>query len=249
MIIWLASFPRSGSNFFSIVLNRVYGFRTHSIYSSKDFSEANAEDARRLRDLFGHAESSQSLTDLISDSKLHFVKTHGMPQDDAYPAIALVRDGRDALVSYAHFALYTEKNIQNPSRGEFEETLENLIRFEPFGGWSKNVGAWADRVGDDKVVRYEDLVRDPCTNIATALRRASVDYAARAAAIPSFDELHTALPWFFRRGRVGAWRDEMPARLHDLFWELHHTAMERLGYEPPVSGSCWTGNEQRHSGA
>ena len=35
---------------------------------------------------------------------------------------------------------------------------------------------------------------------------------------------------FFRRGKVGAWKDEMPEIMQQLFWDLHGETMEKLGY-------------------
>jgi hypothetical protein len=75
------------------------------------------------------------------------------------------------------------------------------------------------------------LVRDPAGETRRAL--ASLEVAAPdrlPAAPPSFDELHAAFPWFFRKGRVRTWREEMPPDLHILFWRRHGEAMHRLGY-------------------
>jgi hypothetical protein len=38
------------------------------------------------------------------------------------------------------------------------------------------------------------------------------------------------VPWFFRRGVVGTWRDEMPTSIQKLFLQKNGDAMERLGY-------------------
>jgi hypothetical protein len=49
--------------------------------------------------------------------------------------------------------------------------------------------------------------------------------------MPTFDYLHGEFPELCRKGKVGAWRDEMPADLQELFWERHREAMARFGYE------------------
>ncbi|MGH7198136.1 MAG: sulfotransferase domain-containing protein, partial [Candidatus Omnitrophota bacterium] len=116
-----------------------------------------------------------------------------------------------------------------------------------FGGWSVNVSQWLERASI--VIRFEDLIRDP---IASAERlRPFLDLGeARREKLPSFEDLRTKdMPYgsglqhgfsaqerefrrrrFFRRGAVGAWKDEMPEELHHLFWKRHRTVMERLGY-------------------
>jgi hypothetical protein len=50
--------------------------------------------------------------------------------------------------------------------------------------------------------------------------------------IPTFGELHGIDPEFFRRGVPGAWREEMPEELHELFWSMAENAegMVRAGY-------------------
>ena len=35
---------------------------------------------------------------------------------------------------------------------------------------------------------------------------------------------------FFRKGKAGSWKDEMPEYYRDLFWNYHGPMMERLGY-------------------
>jgi hypothetical protein len=46
----------------------------------------------------------------------------------------------------------------------------------------------------------------------------------------SFEVLNQLQPAFFRKGRTGAWREEMPPALHRLFWQRHGETMTALGY-------------------
>jgi hypothetical protein len=116
----------------------------------------------------------------------------------------------------------------------YEKALEEIIIGDRFGGWSRNVSAWINRVGYDCIVRYEELIKDP-VNIATAtLRRLGVHTRIQGASPPSFEELHRTVPWFFRKGKSGAWSEEMPARLLELFLERHGDTLLRLGYSERV---------------
>jgi Sulfotransferase domain len=188
------------------------------------------EDTRLLTRLVGQNELEIDLQSLASDNGFHFVKTHDLPGTDSSPAIVLVRDGRDAVVSYAHFLLKTEKGIENPTAADFEQALEHVIRSQEYGGWSQNVNAWADRVGDDNIIRYEDLISNPIDVSTGILHRFSLNGGPLFGTAPSFQELHVSIPWFFRRGVPGGWKDEMPGRLQDLFWTRSGDAMERFGY-------------------
>jgi hypothetical protein len=103
---------------------------------------------------------------------------------------------------------------------------------DSFGGWGPNVLAWQQRKSPTATIRYEDLVADPATVIETAMAALCKRPPIRCgASMPSFDELHGLMPLFFRRGRIGGWRDEMPGTIQELFWERHRQAMVRLGYE------------------
>ena len=231
MIAWLASYPRSGNTFFRILLHRVFGLPTYSVYSSAREAERLPEDSIRLMSLVGQPDWSSDIGKLQHDPGMHFVKTHDLPgPDNNSPAVVLVRDGRDALVSYAHFALKSEQGIDRPDRELFETTLDQIITGDHFGGWSSNVSAWIDRAGRDNVIRYEDLIEDPVNITAAALRGLGIDHGIEVASLPSFQELHAAVPWFFRKGRPGSWRVEMPQRLQNIFLERHGDVLRRLGY-------------------
>jgi hypothetical protein len=230
MIVWLASYPRSGNTFFRILLHRLHGFATHSVYSTAQTGVESPEDTRLLSKLVGQFEIECDLEALKADPALHFVKTHDLPGDDDSPAIVLVRDGRDAVLSFAHFLLKAVYGIDNPGKIELENTLEDVILGDTFGGWSRNVNAWADRVGNDMVFRYEDLIRDPVGVVGEGLHRFSLNGGPVKQAAPSFSELHEKVPWFFRKGKPGGWKDEMPPRLEKLFLDRHGEAFARFGY-------------------
>jgi len=37
-------------------------------------------------------------------------------------------------------------------------------------------------------------------------------------------------PNFLQKGKIGAWKEEIPGELHDVFWSLHAEGMNALGY-------------------
>jgi hypothetical protein len=230
MITWLASYPRSGNTFFRILLNRLYGVNTYSVYNDRIF-----EERPEVANLVGHRHTDRSVADMAASPEPCLLKTHDLPGDDAYPAIYLVRDGRDALVSYAHFALAFEAP-ESPANGAdaFLTMLRNLvISTEAFGGWSANVLAWANaRQAPTAIVKFEDLIADPIGMLEAAYRQLPLGSLPPrvGASVPSFDDLRGQLPAFFRRGLTGAWREEMPPDIHDLFWEHHFKAMAAMGY-------------------
>ncbi len=225
-MIWLASFPRSGNTFFRIMLHEVYGLSS---------SEYHLE-ARYPRD---------------PDYRNYpIVKTHLLPYqlepvDPDIPAVYLIRDGRDALVSIARH----RSDIIAPG-SDYATNLREAIIAENrtfFGGWSENVNQWRRRA--TIMIRFEDLISEPIASIES-LRRFMELPPPRTTEMPTIDQLrrrklpfappyHETLSpeelaqWqrkFFRRGKVGSWKDEMPESLQDLFWKLHGHTMIALGY-------------------
>lgn len=225
-MIWLASFPRSGNTFFRNVLFEVYGI------SSSTF----------------HRET------LYPQEENYFeypvVKTHLLPAqlEEAYrdaPKVYLIRDGRDALVSMAHH----RKDIIEPGTDFEVNLLEAILAMEGnyFGGWTENVRQWT--AAADIVIYFEDLIADPLREVEKL--RAIMDLPEpNIDKLPSFQKLKFGQPQYgsgkqflddreeveamaqknFRRGKAGAWRDEMPPQMEKLFWELHGNMMIEMGY-------------------
>jgi Sulfotransferase domain len=228
VIVWIASFPRSGNTFLRIVLNRLYSVRTSVVY---DFDGV----ADRLGpSLIGFEERPGTFAAMRESPQVHLVKTH-RPLDelvlDGDKAICLVRDGRDCLVSWAR--------QRSEDGGQcFADALRDVI-FLPAGRgagqWGLNVLSWLQPAQAGRIVlSYEDLIDNP----GAAVRRVAGALGlglelATTAAIPTFAELHRVDGRFFRRGFTGTYRDELPEDLHQAFWAQpgNATAMTLLGWK------------------
>jgi hypothetical protein len=98
VIVWVSSFPRSGNTFLRIVLKHLYGVRTSVVYDVDGVAQ------RLGADMVGFTERPATTEVMRASDEVHFVKTHRQRDDqidETDPAICLVRDGRDALVSWA----------------------------------------------------------------------------------------------------------------------------------------------------
>lgn len=219
MIIWLASYPRSGNTFFRLLLKHSYGLPTYSVYPEGDLTGAEAN-------------TEMSFEDMVKAPDIYFVKTHELPEED-YPAVYLVRDGRDALTSYAHYILqYVYRIPKDEQPKQYDETLRMLIDTGYlYGEWNEHVLGWTGRSTRTAVVKFEDLINAPIESVQNAM--VDVGYQLeeiQAASVPSFSELHEKVPEFFRKGQIGSWREEMREDLHNLFWNRNADAMSRMGY-------------------
>lgn len=230
MIVWVASYPRSGNTYWRVLLHHFYGVIPYNIYT-----DAQKRGKQTLQPLwqedYDKIIDHPTLSDMQRTAQAYFVKTHELPGDDS-PAVYLVRDGRDALVSYAHFI----RDFESPG-APFEPTLHALI-VNPgyFGGWSNHVMQWTNRKAPTAIVKFEELVtsQNPLVLLEKALRQigcaCSLNLSAGEA--PTFAELRAKVPKFFRQGQIGGFQKEMAPPLHELFWQKHGHAMKAMGYTP-----------------
>ncbi|MDQ3545971.1 MAG: sulfotransferase domain-containing protein, partial [Verrucomicrobiota bacterium] len=117
MIVWIASAGRSGNTFFRIIMHHVYGVRTYAAFNASEVlvaagtgSLVGAEELPpSLKKAMATADREQirhALEELDKSDELYVFKTHAEAQDlfgTQCRAILIVRDGRDALTSYAHY--------------------------------------------------------------------------------------------------------------------------------------------------
>ena len=74
MLVWLASYPRSGKTFSRVVLNRLYGLTTTTGYDDND------PVAQMVGPAFvGYRPRKHALRELVEQPELTFVKTHRQP--------------------------------------------------------------------------------------------------------------------------------------------------------------------------
>jgi hypothetical protein len=232
MIVWLASYPRSGNTFFRVVLHHAYNLKTSSVYDDPLL------DRIGVADVVGQEKLPAPISELRASPDVHFVKTHDLATDGS-PAVYLIRDGRDALVSHAKYVLsFTKKKgipfLHNEAK-EFERALEKLIAEKPqFGGWSNHVRSWTQRPNAKTVVvRFDELIAAPQQQVEQALGKLGLNVESLSGGeVPDFAELQKQSPEFFRKGKTGGWRDEMPPRLQELFMQHHREVMEQFGYLP-----------------
>jgi hypothetical protein len=222
MIVWLASFPRSGNTFLRSVLRQAFGLYSYSIYNDINDIGSNHDVRHAVGHLFINDPIEQFYEESMRSPEIVPIKTHEPPTDSA-TAIYVVRDGRAALVSYWNFL--------RKVRRRHDLTLGEVIRGSAtkFGSWSTHVQRWApsSRPGT-LLLRYEDLVENTdasVARIASFIRRQPV-----AKWQNNFQEMHSAFPGFFNTAANAKNIDQMRPEDLALFWSLHRDCMEALKY-------------------
>lgn len=215
-VTWLASYPRSGNTLLRTILKRCFGQASQSIYDDADLSDPE------LSSLVGHEAVGNDAQAFIARAKQAgrnlYVKTHEMPPADKHPSIYVVRDGRSAVVSHAHYV----REILGR-----DITLADVIEGKAGQSWSRHVRAWTPRP-HTLLVRYEDLA----SGNAATLKNIS-DFIGKPqlqAFDISFEALHAISPAFFRSGSDSANILEMDGQAQRLFERLHGESLRALGY-------------------
>lgn len=117
MIVWIVSAGRSGNTFFRIVMHHLYGVNTYAAFNAGEvLSTARADKLVGHKGLPGDLKAAitagkperirLALDQLEASSELFVFKTHAWPSElfgTNYRAILVIRDGRDALASYANY--------------------------------------------------------------------------------------------------------------------------------------------------
>lgn len=227
MIVWLASYPRSGNTLFRITLQQLGLGPTYSVHDDPALKKLS------INEEVGHIDLPEGgINKLALDKHFHFVKTHTMPGNDEYPTIYIVRDGRDSIVSYAHYLREVEqKNVPLP------QLIAGLISGDTggFGSWSDHIRKWRRKKGPAVMVRFEDLVEDPVGVVRDTLGTIGIPILNNDSQVkvPSFSELQSKSSKFFRKGRKGGWAEDLDTALERQFWRWNRMGMALAGYEKP----------------
>ncbi len=172
-----------------------------------------------------------------------YFKSHFLPQPSYRRVVYLVRDGRDAMVSYFHYLEGTQKR-----KLDFLKMVTSGAELFP-GKWHQHVEAWmANPHGAEMmIVKYEDLIQEPLAQLEKFCQFAHLerDQAFLKHVIESSDfnslrkketEMGMGRPdwpagkFFFRRGKVGSYRDEMPEAVQHAFVKEAGDALTRFEY-------------------
>lgn len=220
MIIWLASYPRSGNTLLRIMLKEVFGCKTYTKYY-----EAPASDWKQTID---EATSTAPLDGpwpkaylkMKQSDEICLVKTHEAPEDDE-KAVYVARNGFAATISYQHYL----RDLRSKSLS-LEEIILGKHRF---GSWGYHLDAWQPfERANTLLLTYEELVQKPEDQIAKLSSFCGL--TPQKSWKNEFEKLNSLNPAFFRKGKADDASTEFSQPQKDLFWSLHGDWMHRLGY-------------------
>ena len=183
MIIWLASYPKSGNTWIrSIICSMLYSHnglfdfnllekikQFPSRKSFKDFT-SDFQNINELKKFWIIAQEKINL-----DQKIKFCKTHHINckidnfsftnKSNTLATIYIVRDPRNLVTSISnHFSKSLEESkkflFTNKVIGTKDVSLNNNEILTPLGSWSDHYNYWTNKNENLLVIRYEDLIHD-----------------------------------------------------------------------------------------
>lgn len=221
MIIWLASYPRSGNTFIRTLLNHAFGMKTHSIYGDKLDIAADAATS----EMVGHKElpANFDFENARTSEELFFIKTHepyGF-KHESDKAIYICRDGREATVSFYHY----NRNFSN-----IRQNYLQIINGQNFvGTWGDHCMGWK-QAGEARCLylRFETITKEHGLTIEAIEKFTGLRAANHK--LPDFEELNKTNPKFFRSGKTDSFLKELTKFEQHYFWQCNGTAMHSLNY-------------------
>ena len=220
MIVWLASYPRSGNTLLRTICRHCF-----HLYSYADEPVDYKSEFRSNPDLIGHMEYQESWEEFYpkasASPEVFLVKTHNYPIDNQ-PVIYVVRDGRSSIQSYRKFHL---------SFNRIDKSLVSIILGnDHYGDWSTHFDKWNNRDVKRLLIRFEDLV--DITGEGLAEIAAFIHYKGKINKWSNpVQELQSYEPNFFneKNREFIPGKDWTPATEY-VFNKLHHQLMADLKY-------------------
>lgn len=226
MIVWLASYPRSGNTLLRTILRRCFG-----LCSMEDVRIDRPGEMRDNPDMIGHLEKEESWEEFYqkasTSNELFLVKTHLPPRDEA-PFIYVVRDGRLSVKSYRKF--------HRDYNGIDKSIASLIVGDDDFGDWTTHYKVWNDRPGPERLLlRFEELV-----DVAMEDLKRIAGFIGYTGEITPWQnpigQFREVEPNFFNRADTNFSADSQwgPAERF-LFEQFHGELMRSLGYEEDLS--------------
>jgi hypothetical protein len=226
--VFIAGYPKSGNTWFQLItVGVLYGFNLELVPDS-------------------------IIQELVPDmhfksfyrrySTPMFFKTHNPPLPEYKKVVYLLRDGRDAVVSYYHHTrdLY-RRDI------DFMEFVEQYNIFSL--KWHEHVNLWLSNPyqAEMLVIKYEDLrqngpqiLEQYCDFLNITRSKEYLQAVIRETDFEKMRRREQKLGWddpnwpkdrpFIRRGMVGSYKDEFPKVALENFLAQSGETLERCGY-------------------
>ena len=222
---FLVSYPRSGNTWLRFILANL-------IYVDENINFTN---------IHKYCPEADKLQDFTSPKKTaRIIKSHA-PFNPSFPKVVyIVRDGRDAYVSYYHYL----KNDVSKEASFYHFLKEGSM---PYGRWNDHVLSWLNHKNPLLIIRYEDLCCDPLSTVRTVMNFTNIAVADndinKALEKSTFNKMQeiektygrgeykSGPEIFMRKGQIGDWKNYFGEEEKAVFKQNENNALIKLCYE------------------
>ena len=225
-------------------------------YTGLSSSDLTFDEIDRLRpDVYRlqSMESEEMLFKKVHD-KYYFVSKNKalFPSEISKGIIYFIRNPFDVLVSFAyHSARPVEKMISNFSDSKYafcdkNDKLQNQLR-QIIGGWSDHIKSWTEQSNIPvHIVRYEDMINNTYdsfnkaikfigldnskSKISDAINKSDFSVLVKQEQEEGFKEKMIRSKSFFRKGKIGDWRNYLDENIIDEIISNNKDVMLKFGY-------------------
>jgi len=187
MILWLASYPKSGNTWMRAMLSS-YLFSEYHQNDQDIFSKMKLIKSFPIKRAFEGIVDEEILKKnkfetfkyfieaqkkINKDPKLHIIKTHSFcgaangyeftNRENTAGSIYIVRDPRAAAVSYAHYAKINYERSVELMLDEGRVVFHDQYYPEARLSWKTHLTSWLKYPAPKLLVKYEDLLSDPAS--------------------------------------------------------------------------------------
>tara|TARA_B110000196_G_scaffold112250_1_gene97552 strand:+ start:295 stop:1140 length:846 start_codon:yes stop_codon:yes gene_type:complete len=185
MIIWIASYPKSGNTWLRSLLSS-YFFSKNGVFNFNQLDNIKQFSCKNLNSSEINSSNYQTIVSknwiptqeiINKDKKIHFLKTHNAicsingnsftNQNNTVAAIYIIRDPRNVITSISnHYNLSLQDSlefIKNKKKIIFpnKKKINNHDDFNFISNWSDHYSSWKNiNFAPIKIIKYEDLTRD-----------------------------------------------------------------------------------------
>ncbi len=176
-----------------------------------------------------------------------------IPKEATYKAIYLIRNPLDVCVSFAHHSGFENFDLAIKHLASEEALLGYSYKSQMnqlhqyLGSWSGHVKSWLKFPSEKLlVVRFEDLKLSPQKTfskivkhlnlkssqelITQAIDRSKISKLQKMEDEQGFNEKLPNSERFFRKGKIGSWRDELTAEQAEKIINNHKEMMIKFNY-------------------
>lgn len=233
MLIYLASYPRSGNHWSQNLIRYYFDQQIDSVYVEnrrKSILEQAGENAANTASSMGRYFLTPALRQILAEQEKHtFIKTHELPFDDYFTGERVIHIVRHPGAAFWSYSLFLQDVDHNPV------PLDGLIRGDyGFNGWSTHTEQWSalgQSLGDHYLrYQFEQLQTEESMICQAISKLTGLPFCNPLGTFPAIDHWRTIRPDVVRKGTVNEWQENFTPAQCRLLLRCHGETMAKFGY-------------------